>query len=257
MKGELPDIMTDDLTVSKAAEVLRRSRYAIAFTGAGISVESGIPPFRGKDGIWSKYDPGALELGFFHNHPKKSWVVIRELFYDYFGTAKFNKAHKILAEFEESGLLKCVITQNIDNLHQQAGNKVVYEFHGNSQRLLCTSCHTYYVPSDIDFNSLPPLCRDCGGLIKPDFIFFGENIPVDAYENSINAASKADVVILIGSTGEVMPAAQIPFLARQNGATIIEVNTELSKFTNTITDYFLQGKATDMMGRLKDAVYGE
>jgi NAD-dependent deacetylase len=249
--------MVDEIQLNKAAEALRKSRYAIAFTGAGVSVESGIPPFRGESGIWNKYDPMTLELGFFHEHPLESWKVIRELFYSFFSDAKANKAHIALAKFEERGLLKSVITQNIDNLHQKAGSRTVFEFHGNSQRLFCTKCHTEYAPAYIDFDHLPPTCGACSGLIKPDFIFFGENIPMDAYQNSVEAAEKADVVIVIGSTGEVMPAAQMPYLAKDNGAVVIEVNTAISKFTHSITDIYLEGKATEVMESLYFALYGE
>lgn len=249
--------MLNEIQIHKAAEILRMSKYTIAFTGAGISVESGIPPFRGDDGIWSKYDPKTLELGFFYENPLESWEVIKQLFYDFFGNAKSNKAHIVLAEMEKQGMLKCVITQNIDNLHQQAGSKVVHEFHGNSQKLVCTGCHSYFVPEDIDFDNLPPYCSKCGGLLKPDFVFFGESIPVDAFENSVEAAGKANAVILIGSTGEVMPAAQIPYIARKNGAAIIEVNPEKSNFTRSITDVFLEGKAAEVMEKLNDALFGK
>ena len=249
--------MTDEIQLSNAASALRKSRYAIAFTGAGISVESGIPPFRGENGIWEKYDPAMLEINYFYKHPLQSWKVIREIFYAYFGDAQYNKAHKALARFEEKGLLRSIITQNIDNLHQQAGSKTVFEFHGNSQRLFCTKCHADYSPAAIDLDHLPPICGACSGLIKPDFIFFGENIPFDAYQNSVEAAEKADVVIVIGSTGEVMPAAQMPYIAKQNGAAIIEVNTEPSKFTHAITDFYLEGKATEVMEKLYFSVYGE
>jgi NAD-dependent deacetylase len=249
--------MLKEVQLYKAADILRKSNYAIAFTGAGISVESGIPPFRGDNGIWSKYDPMTLELGYFFKYPLESWKVIREIFYADFGEAKANTAHIVLARFEEKGLLKGIITQNIDNLHQQAGSKTVFEFHGNSQRLFCTKCHADYAPSTINLDHLPPTCGACSGLIKPDFIFFGENIPMDAYQNSVEAAGKADVVIVIGSTGEVMPAAQMPYLAKQNGAVVIEINTEASKFTHSITDYYLEGKATEVMEKLYFAVYGE
>lgn len=241
--------------IQKAAEVLKASKYTIAFTGAGISVESGIPPFRGENGIWSKYDPKTLELSFFYSNPLESWTVIKQLFYDFFGTAQPNKAHKVLAEMEEKGLLKCIVTQNIDNLHQLAGNKTVHEFHGNSQKLVCTKCKSQTLPENINFENLPPRCSSCNGLLKPDFIFFGENIPTVAYQNSIEAADQAEVVIAMGSTGEVMPAAQIPFYAKQNGAIIIEVNPESSKFTNTITDIYLQGKATEVMEKLSHALF--
>jgi len=245
----------DEIQLHKAAETIKKSNYTIAFTGAGISVESGIPPFRGENGIWSKYDPNTLELGFFYENPLGSWEVIKQLFYDFFGNAKSNLAHQVIADMEKKGQLECVITQNIDNLHQQAGSKVVYEFHGNSQKLLCVKCRTYYIPDDINLDVLPPKCVKCDGLIKPDFIFFGEGIPPKAYENSVDAAEKAEVVIIIGSTGEVMPAAQMPYLAKQNGATIIEVNPSVSNFTNSITDIYLEGKATEVMGKLKDVLF--
>ena len=248
--------MTDLSSLREAAEVIRNSAYTIAFTGAGISVESGVPPFRGEHGIWSQYDPRTLELGFFYEYPAESWAVIKELFYHFFGSAKSNPAHIALARLEEKGLIKSVITQNIDNLHQQAGSKEVYEFHGNSQKLVCLRCKMHFVPSDIDFDVLPPYCT-CGGLIKPDFIFFGENIPMEAYHNSMNAASRAEVVLVIGSTGEVMPAAQMPYLAKQNGAYIIEVNTESSNFTRSITDLHLRGKAGEVMSALFEEVTGE
>lgn len=241
--------MIDQNLFIRAADVLRNANYAIAYTGAGISVESGIPPFRGENGIWNKYDPKSLELDFFYSQPKESWKVIRELFYDFFGNALANKAHHVLAQFEKDGILKSIITQNIDDLHQQAGSKNVFEFHGNSQKLVCTKCQKYYTPQEIDFEKLPPYCQ-CSGLLKPDFIFFGEGIPPDAYQNSMDAVSQADVVLIIGSTGEVMPAAQMPLLAKQNGATIIEVNPTNSKFTNLITDMHLKGKAGEVMEML-------
>ncbi len=240
--------------LQKAADIISKSDYAIAYTGAGISVESGIPPFRGEHGIWNKYDPKTLELDFFFSHPKESWEVIRELFYDFFGKAEANKAHLALAQLENAGIVKSIITQNIDNLHQQAGSKEVFEFHGNSQKLVCTKCRNYFTPDDIDFEDLPPYCA-CSGLLKPDFIFFGEGIPMDAYQNSVEAASRADVVLVIGSTGEVMPAAQMPFLAKQSGATIIEVNPEESKFTRQITDIHLQGRAGEVMEKLTQIIF--
>jgi NAD-dependent deacetylase len=234
----------------EAAEVLRHARYGIAFTGAGISVESGIPPFRGKDGLWTRYDPGCLDIDYFHRHPERSWPVIREIFYSHFIKARFNRAHEVLAEMEKRGMIRCVITQNIDNLHQEAGNREVFEFHGNSKKLTCTKCQKQYLVNDLDLSALPPRCTRCGGLIKPGFVFFGEGIPVAALQGSMEAARNADAVIIVGTTGEVMPAAQMPYLAKQGGATVIEVNTEPSRFTESITDIFLQGKATEAMDSL-------
>ena len=238
--------------INEAVELLKSSKYSTAFTGAGISVESGIPPFRGPSGLWSKYDPVVLDLNYFYSHPKESWKVIKEIFYDFFGKAAPNEAHKVLAKMEKAGLLKNVITQNIDNLHQEAGSKEVYEFHGNSRELVCTKCNKRYEVNDLDFDNLPVTCPECGGLIKPDFIFFGEGIPPFAYQKSIEAAEKADVFLVIGTTGEIMPASQIPVMAKNNGAKIIEVNVEPSNYTYNITDVFLQGKATEVLSKLSE-----
>jgi len=232
------------------ADLLKQSNYTTAFTGAGISVESGIPPFRGATGLWSKYDPVVLDIGYFHSNPLESWRVIKEIFYDFFGKAKPNRAHKVLALMEQKGLLKNIITQNIDNLHQEAGSREVYEFHGNSRELICTKCGKKFVLQDIDFENLPVTCDVCGGLVKPDFIFFGEGIPQEAYSKSLEAAEKADVFLVIGTTGEIMPASQIPVIAKNNGAKIIEINIEPSNYTFQITDLFLKGKATEIMERL-------
>ena len=236
--------------ISKAAALLRQSRYTTAFTGAGISVESGIPPFRGETGLWSKYDPIVLDIGYFHSNSLESWRVIKEIFYDFFGKAKPNKAHEVLAELEQKGLLKNIITQNIDNLHQEAGSNEVYEFHGNSRDLVCTKCSKRFGMQEVDFEKLPVTCDACGGLVKPDFIFFGEGIPQDAYSKSLAAAENADVFLVIGTTGEIMPASQIPIIAKNRGTKIIEVNIEPSGYTHQITDIFLKGKATEVLAKL-------
>ena len=238
---------------AEAIDLIKKAKHIVAFTGAGISVESGIPPFRGPQGLWSKYDPQVLELYYFFDNPKESWTVIKEIFYDFFGKAKPNDAHKGLALLESKGFIKEIITQNIDNLHQEAGSKVVHEFHGNSQQLICTSCKSTYKASEINLNKLPPLCLKCNSLLKPDFIFFGEGIPQDAYHASLAAAKKADLFILIGTTGEVMPACQMPYIAKENGAKIIEINPETSKFTHTITDVFLKEKASIAMNQIVNA----
>ncbi|OFX19462.1 MAG: RNA polymerase subunit sigma [Bacteroidetes bacterium GWA2_31_9b] len=242
--------MTTSDSVDSAVELILNSNFAIAFTGAGISVESGIPPFRGKDGLWSKYDPNVLDLNNFFLFPVESWKVIKEIFYDFFGSAKPNSAHIALAELEHRKMIKAVITQNIDNLHTIAGSKEVYEFHGNSRMLVCPNCGENYVAAEVDLNEIVPLCNKCHGVLKPDFIFFGESITTLAYQKSVEAAEKADLVIIIGSTGEVTPASMIPTIAKQNGAKIIEINPERSLFTDSVTDVFLQGKATVIMEQI-------
>lgn len=240
----------NDKAVQEAVRLLKKSKFTTAYTGAGISVESGIPPFRGAGGLWDKYDPGMLEIGYFMANPKEAWVVIKEIFYDFFGTARPNRAHIILADMENKGLISRTITQNIDNLHQEAGSRHVFEFHGNSRRLVCLSCHKTYIVGEISIDHLPPDCRICGGLLKPDFVFFGEPIPQNALLASYDAASKSDIFLIIGTTGEVMPANQVPLMAKENGATIIEINPDPSNYTGRITDLFLEGKAVEVMEKI-------
>ncbi|MFZ5980153.1 MAG: SIR2 family NAD-dependent protein deacylase [Candidatus Zixiibacteriota bacterium] len=238
----------------QAARAIKNARRVTGFTGAGISVESGIPPFRGEGGLWSKYDPTCLEIDYFRAHPKAAWKVIKEIFYDFFSEAIPNAAHRGLAHMERKGLLQTVITQNIDNLHQEAGSTHVFEFHGNSKYLVCLNCDKVFHHSEIGFDTLPPSCAACGGLLKPDFVFFGEPIPEQAHTRAIEEARSSDVFLLIGTTGEVMPAAFIPPLAKQNGALIIEMNVEKSNYTDRITDIFLQAKATEAMTVLLKAL---
>ncbi|MCY1722119.1 RNA polymerase subunit sigma [Prolixibacteraceae bacterium Z1-6] len=243
------------ILLKKAAEFIRNSNFTIAFTGAGISVESGIPPFRGELGLWNKYNPEILDLGYYLNHSEDCWVYIREIFYDFFANAHPNKAHLVLAEMEQKGLLKSVITQNIDNLHFEAGNKVVHEFHGNSKKLKCLTCGKVYDANKIDFENLPPRCEADDKILKPDFIFFGEGIPPKAYSNSFSDAEKADVCLIIGSTGEVTPASYVPRAAKEAGATIIEINPEESSFTSSVTDIHLKGKASEIMTELAQELF--
>jgi NAD-dependent deacetylase len=236
--------------IDAAAEIIRNAKHVTVFTGAGISVESGIPPFRGADGLWSKYNPIVLDISYFFSNPLESWKVIKEIFYDFFGKAEPNPAHFAISELEHLGIVKSVITQNIDGLHQEAGSKRVFEFHGTSKFLTCIDCAAKYPVEKTNIDSIPPRCPKCGGLLKPDFVFFGEQIPPDAHKHSFAEAEVADVFLVVGTTGEIMPASLIPRDAKENGATIIEVNTAPSKYTNHITDIFLKGKASVILSEL-------
>lgn len=238
------------MNIEEAVELLKTSEYTVAFTGAGISVESGIPPFRGEGGLWNKYDPNILDLQTYHSNPEKSWPVIKELFFDFFGEARANEAHHGLAKLESNGLLKSIITQNIDSLHQEAGSKTIFEYHGNCRQLVCFSCGSVEQVDGKVLTDTPPKCEKCGGLLKPDFIFFGEGIPEEAYEKSLEAARNCEVMLVIGTTGEIVPASTLPYMAKEMGAKIIEINTNESAYTNTITDVFLQGKATEVMSKI-------
>lgn len=241
--------------IKKASAILKKSKSTIAFTGAGISVESGIPPFRGEHGLWDKYDPKVLEIDYFYSHGAECWYYIREIFYDFFGKAQPNAAHKVLARMGKHQLLNAIVTQNIDNLHQMAGSRAVHEFHGNSNRLVCMKCNEHFTVSEIDLNIIPPLCPYDLSILKPDFIFFGEGIPPLAYENSFEAARNCEVCIIVGSTGEVAPASYVPHTAKQYGAYIIEINPEKSLFTDYITDLHLAGKAGEVLSQLEEYLF--
>ena len=234
----------------KAGAAIKDAGRCVAFTGAGISVESGIPPFRGENGLWNKYDPETFNIRYFLDHTEESWQAIRTIFYDLFGTVQPNPAHRALATLEQKGLLHAVITQNVDNLHYDAGSSTVHEFHGSLKRLACLKCSGTVMIEEADLTVVPPLCARCGAILKPDVIFFGEPIPEPAGSNSFREAETCDCMILIGTTGEVAPANMIPRIARQNGARIIEINPVKSFYTDSITDIFIEDKAGPAMTRI-------
>ncbi len=225
-----------------------------ALTGAGISVASGIMPFRGKGGLWEKYDPEEVaSITRFLEHPAESWTVLKEI-QDVVEKALPNAAHFSLAKMESMGFLHSIITQNVDGLHQVAGNKVVIEFHGNTRRLVCMECRTLYPSSEIFLDSLPPFCPSCGGLLKPDAVFFGESIPPAALLQAQVDVQQCGVMLVVGTSGLVEPAAGLPFLSKRNGAFIIEINSESTVLTDSVTDIFLEGKAEEILPLLVDGL---
>lgn len=238
-------------TIRKAASLIRQGN-GMVFTGAGISVESGIPPFRGNGGLWDKVDPSFIELGFFMDHPRESWAKIRSLFYDHWGKASFNYAHRAVTDLWKRGWIKGVVTQNIDCLHQRAGMDpgLVHEFHGTLDRLVCLQCSASYGPDRELMEQELPTCPQCGGCLKPDFVFFGEDIPQVALEHSLALAENSSFCLVIGTTGEVMPACQIPRIAAAKGAKIIEINPAHSAFTGSLTDLYIPCKAVESMDLL-------
>ena len=224
----------------EVSKIIKNASYLVVFTGAGISVESGIPPFTGVGGLWTKYDPKFIEINYFYNNPLESWKEIKHIFYDYMlDTSKPNLAHVTIGKWSKENLVKAVITQNIDNLHQAGGASNVIEFHGTVKTLRCLNCGRTYKDKEISLNSLPPRCKYCNGILKPNFIFYGEGIEEHAYRNALKNITKADVILIIGTSGQVMPANQLPFIAKQQNqrVKIIEVNPKTSTFTHSITDY--------------------
>lgn len=224
--------------LAAAAELLGTARYALAFTGAGISAESGVPTFRGKGGIWDRYDERHLELGFFKAEPALAWATIRGIFYEFERPFEPNDAHRVLAAWERAGLLAFTVTQNIDGLHRKAGSERLAEFHGSTGYLACMRCGARAEATAEALAELPPRCH-CGGVYKPDFMFFGEGIPERAYAESVAAAERADLCLIIGSTGTVYPAASLPRIVKAHGGAVIEINPEASEFSAGIADIVL------------------
>jgi NAD-dependent deacetylase len=236
-----------DINIVKAAEVLQSATYAIALTGAGISTESGIPDFRSKGGLWEKYDPAEYAtIQAFTSDPEKVWRMLFDMS-DITHNARPNPGHVALAELERIGVLKHIITQNIDNLHQEAGSRNVIEYHGNASRLECLNCGAKYpreqFAAAIIGERVPPCCTKCGSILKPSVIFFGEMIPQEALFRSQEAAHQADAVLVVGTSAVVYPAAGIPLIAKQHNAVIIEFNTENTGLTEYATDIFILGMA--------------
>jgi len=245
--------------LAEAAKLLARSRFAIAFTGAGISSESGVPTFRGKNGLWKTYRAEELATPeAFRKDPHLVWEFYKWRMQKII-RANPNPAHYALAELEMMGILKAVITQNVDDLHTEAGTGNLIELHGNIFRVRCTSCsyrenlkESGRLDEFLKERGLPK-CPRCGSLLRPDVVWFGEPLSRKALEESFKLAERADLVLVVGTSGVVYPAAYIPHVVKEHGGKVIEVNTERSGIT-PIADVFLRGKAGEIMERLLDEV---
>ena len=233
--------------VKKAAYDLGKAGNVAALTGAGISVESGIPPFRGKGGLWEKIDPMEFaHIDTFMRDPVKVWNVLLKDMKEIISKAKPNAAHLGLVKLEKMNKLKTIITQNVDGLHQMAGNTDVIEFHGNFAWQKCMKCGNRLETCKVDLSLIPPKCQ-CGGIFRPDCVFFGEMIPPDYLERSQQAAERCDVMLVIGTSAVVHPASYMPVIAKENSAKIIEINPERTPLTGRVSDYLVKGNAGDIM----------
>ncbi|MBF0102617.1 MAG: NAD-dependent deacylase [Desulfobacterales bacterium] len=240
--------------IEKAAQYIANAKQIVALTGAGISVESGIPPFRGKGGLWEKFDPMEYaHIDVFLKNPKKVWDVMLKEMKEIIQQAKPNNAHLGLAKLEQMGKLKTIITQNIDGLHQMAGNSDVIEFHGNFAWLRCLNCSHRCAMRDVNLDVIPPTCS-CGGIYRPDCVFFGEMIPMEALTRSQSLSKNCDVMLVIGTSAVVQPAALMPMIAKDSGAKIIEINAEPTPLTYSVSDVALQGNASEIIIKLIDTL---
>jgi len=237
----------------KVADVVKEKGHLVAFTGAGISVDSGIPAFRGGQGLWERYDPMEYaHISAFNRNPSKVWVMLREMSNVIFNSAP-SPAHQALGRLEKMGYLSAVITQNVDGLHQVAGNTHVIEYHGNHRWLVCLTCSKKFPLTRELVDILPyPTCDNCLSPLKPDVVFFGEGIPIDAMLKANLEAERCRVMFIIGTSGVVYPACDIPYLSKSKGAIIVEINIESTPFTSSITDFFLRGSASDILPKIMD-----
>ena len=240
--------------IKRAAKDIMGSGKTIALTGAGVSVESGIPDFRSAEGLWSKYDPEEYaHISAFRSNPEKIWQMIKEMM-ELVLSVEPNPAHIALAELEHMGLLSSIITQNVDGLHQRGGSKEVIEFHGSNQWLVCLQCGYRQESASLSLDAIPPRCPQCDTILKPDVVFFGEPIPWEAQTRSFEEARTCDVVLVVGTSAVVYPAAGIPTTAKQSGAKIVEINMEPTPLTGLISDYLIQGSAGTILPMIVEEV---
>ncbi len=247
--------MTADEDLRRARELVQNAQRICALTGAGISVDSGIPDFRSEGGLWKRYDP--LEYATYEsflNDPSKFWTMGRELARVILD-AKPNAAHYALAELEKRGKLIGIITQNIDNLHQAAGSKRVIELHGNYLRAYCMSCGKVYVGEDVHRRvangEIPPRCDECNGVLKSESILFGEPLPEKAMSEAIKLCRQTDLMLVVGTSLTIYPAAYLPQLAKDSGAKVIIINLH-GENRDGVADIVLEGRASIILPKLVD-----
>lgn len=233
--------MAQDEKIAEAINLLSKAENVIVFTGAGISAESGIPTFRGKDGLWQKYRAEELATPFaFESDPKKVWE-----WYDWrrqlIKKANPNSAHIVMAEMEKYYTNFNIITQNVDGLHRRAGNANVIELHGNIWRAKCIKEDRTFDFYDVPLREIPPRCK-CGSLIRPDVVWFGEAMPIKEVKRAFSLVEECEVMLVVGTSALVQPAANLPFIAKTNNALIIEINIDPTPVSN-IADVSLFGKA--------------
>ncbi|WXG43647.1 MAG: NAD-dependent deacylase [Promethearchaeati archaeon SRVP18_Atabeyarchaeia-1] len=245
-----------DNLIAKAAKIIMDSKKLVVLTGAGISTESGIPDFRSPGGLWSKYDPMKVaSIGAFRSDPKSWWIWALSLGPDVLD-AKPNKAHVAIAELEKMGKVNAVVTQNIDGLHQKAGNVYVLELHGSMATASCTRCGARYPREEVmelvKMGENPPMCDLDAGILKPDIVLFGEPLPPLIFQEATKKSMECDVMLIVGSSLVVYPAAVLPKLAKDNGAKMILVNMEPTEMDDQC-DVVIHEKAGDVMLKIVSA----
>lgn len=232
-------------------EKLTSAKKIVFFTGAGISAESGISTFRGADGIWHKMKPEELaNFNAFLRNPDLVWQWYQHR-RDIINEARPNPGHLAIAGLQNYYDVT-VVTQNIDNLHRRAGSSKIFELHGNIERNYCVDCHTYYNSPDLLKSGGVPKCK-CGGLIRPDVVWFGENLPQDEFSGGEKAAEWSDICFVVGTSAVVYPAAYIPMSAKRSGSYLVEVNIESTELSH-YTDYSIFGPSGKILPEILEEV---
>jgi NAD-dependent deacetylase len=246
-----------DEEITAVAQSISGADSAVAVTGAGVSTASGIPDFRSDGGIWDQYDPSEFHYRRFKADPASFWEKRIELYDQIYGDEiEPNAAHEALATLEESGHLETVITQNVDGLHGAAGSSVL-EIHGNGKRVACEDCDRTEslaaARAQIEAGTLPPDCPSCGGVLKPDVVLFGEQLPRVILQQAKQHVRDADVLLAIGSSLTVEPAASLPRIATRTGATLGIINLEETPVSESAA-FDIRGDVTDVLPAITDAI---
>ncbi len=250
--------MGRDNTPERAAEILSAASKGVVFTGAGISAESGIPTYRGHGGsVWSRYDPDRYaNIENFFSEPEYFWSFFKEVRSKVLSQCRPNAGHQAITELQKKGIIHWVITQNIDGLHQLAGAENVLELHGNTRFFDCLECDAEYALEDIQAfqeKSLVPRCVGCQGVIKPRVVYFGEALNMKTLQNAMQAATSCDLMLVVGSTLQVYPAAQLPVIAAERNKPVIIVNYGPTQLDRLATCR-LEGKAAEILPALADFI---
>ncbi len=253
---------TDEAAIDAAAEIVRNANYVVALVGAGLSAESGIPTFRGAGGLWTRIgEPswnGYQELlrdpvGWWKDQLNPEADPARTEFRAAIDAAEPNGGHEALVDLEEMGILKLTITQNVDNLHVRAGSTRLVEIHGNRTKVRCISCESRWLREEFDYESLPPICPECGGLVKGDTVMFGEPIPHSVLRACFEATDQCDCMIVCGTSATVYPAAAFPQAVAERGGFVIEANPNPTPLSE-IADVVLRGPSGTTLPQLVDGL---
>lgn len=246
--------MSGQTRISSLVEHLSSVQKVAVLTGAGISAESGIPTFRGKEGLWKEYRAQDLAtLSSFMKDPKLVWE-----WYDWrrniIASKEPNPGHKTLAKWEQYFPSFVVITQNVDGLHQKAGSRNVLELHGNIWKLRCTEEGTLFENHEVPLKKIPPRCPHCGGLLRPHVVWFGESLPADTLNKAFTESSRCEVMFSIGTSAVVQPAASLPLKAAGSGAKIVEINPDSTPVT-AYSEYSFRGASGELLPQIDEHLH--